>query len=355
MIWKKIIKVTGEVESVEKNVYCLELDKLHYFSANNIISHNCCRLRNNINPLKKQTEYTNSFGVGGLSIGSHRVVALNLPQIAYMAKYSENDNWQEFFKILESRIRISQDILDIHRETLQKLIKNGNLPMYTYGCMDLTKQYSTIGFIGLFEALQIMGLDIRNRDGIDQGKKIIGLINKLNEERTAKDGNIRNVEQIPGESAAVTFANKDKLQFANVEYNLYANQYIPLIQDALITDRIRIQGEYDYDVSGGSILHIDIDQELTKDQIKDLIQLCAKQNVIYFALDDCLAQCKSCGKVHVGKFEKSPCHQSDMRYFMRVVGFRTPVESWNKVRRSKDFPNRQMNDINIIHGSDAMA
>ena len=36
MIWKKIIKVTGEVESVEKNVYCLELDKLHYFSANNI-------------------------------------------------------------------------------------------------------------------------------------------------------------------------------------------------------------------------------------------------------------------------------------------------------------------------------
>ena len=44
-----------------------------------------------------------------------------------------------------------------------------------------------------------------------------------------------------------------------------------------------------------------------------------------------------------------------MRYFMRVVGFSTPVESWNKVRRSKDFPNRQMNDINIIHGSDAMA
>ena len=329
---------------------------INFYTSDSVDSlSSCCRLRNNINPLKKQTEYTNSFGVGGLSIGSHRVVALNLPQIAYMAKYSENDNWQEFFKILESRIRISQDILDIHRETLQKLIKNGNLPMYTYGCMDLTKQYSTIGFIGLFEALQIMGLDIRNRDGIDQGKKIIGLINKLNEQRTAKDGNIRNVEQIPGESAAVTFANKDKLQFANVEYNLYANQYIPLIQDALITDRIRIQGEYDYDVSGGSILHIDIDQELTKEQIKDLIQLCAKQNVIYFALDDCLAQCKSCGKVHVGKFEKSPCHQSDMRYFMRVVGFRTPVESWNKVRRSKDFPNRQMNDINIIHGSDAMA
>jgi len=227
MIWKKIKSIIGTTNNADdKNVYCLELDKLHYFSANNIITHNCCRLRNNINPLLKETkEYSNSFGVGGLSIGSHRVVSINLPQIAYMAKYSERDNWLEFFRILESRIKLSQDILDIHRQTLQKLIKNGNLPMYTYGCMDLSKQYSTVGFIGLYEALEIMGLDIRNEDGIEQGKKIVALINKLNDERTAIDGNIRNVEQIPGEAAAITFCAKDKLQFANVDYDLCKSIY----------------------------------------------------------------------------------------------------------------------------------
>ena len=308
----------------------------------------CCRLRNNINPLLKKDlkdkEYSNSFGVGGLSIGSHRVVALNLPQIAYIAKCSEGDNWTDFFRILESRVKIAQDILDIHRETLKYLIKNGNLPMYQYGCMDLSKQYSTVGFIGLFEALEILGLDIRNEDGTAKGKEIIGLINKLNDERTAVDGNIRNVEQIPGESAAVTFAAKDKLQFANVDYDLYSNQYIPLIKEALMADRIRIQGEFDESVSGGSILHLDIDQELTKEQIISIIQAAAKMNVIYFALDDCLAQCKSCGKVYVGKYDKSPCHNSKMQYYMRVVGFRTPVESWNKTRRTKDFPVRYMYD-----------
>jgi ribonucleoside-triphosphate reductase len=109
-----------------------------------------------------------------------------------------------------------------------------------------------------------------------------------------------------------------------------------------MTDRIRMQGQFDSDVSGGSILHIDIDQELTKEQIIDVIQLCAKNNVIYFALDDCLAQCNSCGKVHVGKFDKSPCHNAKMKYFMRVVGFRTPVSSWAKVRRTKDFPRRYL-------------
>jgi ribonucleoside-triphosphate reductase len=299
-------------------------------------------LRNNLGGTQK-SEYTNSFGVGGLNIGSHRVVAINLPQIAYIAKYSDKNDKQSFYNILESRIKISQDILDIHRELLMRLIDNGNLPMYKHGCMDLSKQYSTLGFIGLYECLEILGMNILSDEGLAEAKNIINLFNKLNTERTAKDGRIRNVEQIPGESAAVTFCLKDKLQFANTnDYDLYANQYIPLIKEALMTDRIRMQGEFDSDVSGGSMLHIDIDQELTKEQIINVIQLCAKNNVIYFALDDCLAQCTSCGKVYVGKLDKSPCHNAKMRYFLRVVGFRTPVDSWQKVRRTKDFPHRYL-------------
>lgn len=283
----------------------------------------CCRLRNNISAIKKDSnvqEYTNSFGVGGLNIGSHRVVCINLPQIAYIAKYSDKNDKQAFYTILESRIKVAQDILDIHRELLMRLIDNGNLPMYTYGCMDLSKQYSTLGFIGLYECLEILGMDINTVEGTNEAKEIIGLFNKLNSDRTAKDGRIRNVEQIPGESAAVTFCLKDKLQFANTNnYDLYANQYIPLIKEALMTDRIKLQGEFDSSVSGGSILHIDIDQELTKEQIIRIIQLCAKKNVVYFALDDCLSQCTSCGKVYVGKFEKSPCHNAATKKYMRVV------------------------------------
>ena len=303
----------------------------------------CCRLRNNLGSALTKNEYTNSFGVGGLNIGSHRVVAINLPQIAYIAKYSDKNDKQAFYNILESRIKIAQDILDIHRELLIRLIDNGNLPMYKHGCMDLSKQYSTLGFIGLYECLEILGMDILTNEGLTEAKNIINLFNKLNSDRTAKDGRIRNVEQIPGESAAVTFCLKDKLQFANInDYDLYANQYIPLIKEALMTDRIKMQGEFDANVSGGSILHIDIDQELTKEQIINVIQLCAKNNVIYFALDDCLSQCTSCGKVHVGKIDKSPCHNAETRKYMRVVGFRTPVSSWNKVRRTKDFPRRYL-------------
>ncbi len=305
----------------------------------------CCRLKNELSTIGKdgKQEYVNSFGVGGLSIGSHRVVAINLPQIAYIAKYSEKDDWISFFSILESRIKIAQDILDIHKELLARLIKNGNLPMYTYGVMDLNKQYSTLGFIGLYECLDIMGLDIRNADGLQKGKEVLAVFNRLNAERTAKDGRIRNLEQIPGESAAVTFCLKDKLQFANAgDYDLYANQYLPLIKEALLSDRIRLQGEFDKDTSGGAILHADFDAELTKDQIKNIFNAFAKGYVNYGAIDDCQIQCKNCGKVYVGKpnTTESKCCNSPVDIWMRVVGFKTPKRAYNKVRRTKDMPRR---------------
>lgn len=319
---------------------------LNFFQDNSTSSiSSCCRLKNELSTIGKdgKQEYVNSFGVGGISIGSHRVVCVNLPQIAYIAKYSEKDDWNSFFNILESRIKIAQDILDIHKELLERLIKNGNLPMYTYGVMNLNKQYSTLGFIGLYEALEIMGLDVRTDEGLDMGKKILGLFNKLNTERTSKDGRIRNLEQIPGESAAVTFALKDKLQFANAgDYDLYANQYLPLIKEALLTDRIRLQGEFDKGTSGGAILHADFDTNLTKDQIKNILSAFAKAGVIYGAIDDCQVQCKNCGKVYVGKPNtiKSKCCNSDVEIWMRVVGFKTPKRSYNKVRRTQDLPRR---------------
>ena len=301
---------------------------------------NCCRLRNQLNVKGlKDREYTNSFGVGGTNIGSHRVVAINLPQIAYIAKYSEKDTWSHFWNILRTRISLSQDILDIHKDRLMRQIQMGLIPLYNYGCINIEKQYSTLGFIGLYECLEIMGLDITTEEGIKRGKEILEVFNKMNDKRTESDGRIRNVEQIPGEAAAVTFAAKDALQFAMAEYKMYSNQYIPLVKNVPITVRIFVHGQFDSDVGGGSILHLDVDQELTVEQIIELIEFAAKNNVIYFAIDNPFSQCTTCGKTFIGKYDKSPCHQADTRKFMRVVGFRTDVSGWNKERRV-EFKNR---------------
>jgi ribonucleoside-triphosphate reductase (formate) len=309
----------------------------HDSDINSISS--CCRLRNNFEVSK---EYTNSFGAGGLSIGSHRVVTINLPQIAYQV-----EDWDEYMKLLEYRISISHDILDIHRETIQKHINEGRLPLYRYHYMDLSKQFSTLGFIGLHEALEIMGTSISDENGKTRAFEILGMMNKMNEHRTKKDGNIRNVEQIPGESAASNFAKKDKLLFSEVKgYQLYSNQYIPLIENANLIDRINIQGMFDSGdtTGGGAILHINLDSQVTKEQMADIIRYAASQGVIYWAINYGISVCSNCGKTYIGKYDKSPCHGAETEKWIRIVGFMVPVSSFSTDRKI-EYEKRQFYNI----------
>jgi len=292
----------------------------------------CCRLRSNISKIK---EYTNSFGAGGTTIGSHRVVTLNLPRIAY-----ESEDNIEFMKKLEYNIKAAQDILDVHRKIIADNISKNKLPLYTHGFMHLSRQFSTIGFIGINEACEIQGQDILNEPGSKFAKNILDKINELNEQRTKIDGFIRNIEQVPGESAAIMFAKKDKLFFNNQNYKLYANQYIPLWKNVDVETRIKAQGMFDSLCGGGAICHLNVTDSLEPEQMKILIINAAKQGVIYFAVNMNQAKCSSCGKVFIGKFDKSPCHNAHVTNYLRIVGFLTAVDNWIPERR-EEYTERQ--------------
>lgn len=296
---------------------------------------NCCRLKSKV---MKSKEYTNSFGSGGVSIGSHRVVALNLPQIAY-----ESETWDDFYKLLEYRINAAQDVLDIHKDILLNHIEHKRLPLYDYGFMNINKQYSTLGFIGLNECLELMGLDITSEEGYKKANSILMMMSQMNAARTAIDNRIRNVEQIPGESAAVDFVKKDKLLFdGDVKYKIYSNQYIPLTKDVDVLDRIKIQGRFDADesTSGGSILHVNLSEKVSANQMKDIILYAAKCGVTYWAMNYGISQCKKCGKTYVGQYDKSPCCDAHVNKFLRVVGFLTAVKDWSKDRQ-EEYKSRQ--------------
>lgn len=287
----------------------------------------CCRLRNDTNETK---EYMNSFGAGGTSIGSHRVVTLNLPHIAY-----ESEDDAEYMKILEYNTRAAQDILDVHRGIITNNIQKGKLPLYTHQFMDLNRQFSTVGFIGINEACELQGYDIMDEQGSKFARGILNKINKMNADRTAQDRFIRNVEQIPGESAAVMFAKKDKLLFTDQKYKMYGNQYIPLWKNVDVEERINAQGMFDSMCGGGAICHINSTDSIEPTQMKTLIVTAAKKGCIYYAVNMAQCRCKSCGKLFIGKFDKSPCHDADVIKYLRVVGFLTQVDNWIPERRDE--------------------
>jgi ribonucleoside-triphosphate reductase (formate) len=305
---------------------------INIYSGDSSTLSSCCRLRS-----EQKSEYFNSFGSGSSKIGSLGVCTINLPRIAYKTKSKE-----EFLNQLKPLVEICAKINNAKRHIVKKRIANGNLPLYTYGFMELSKQYSTTGINGLNEALEILGLDVLNQDGQEFTIDIMNTINDLNNKFQKLYDAPHNCEQIPAENVSIKMASKDRLLKYQNEYNLYSNQFIPLTTNADMLDRIKLQGMFDKHFSGGSICHLNVDTRIDDEkQIEDLIITCAKMGVIYWAINYNIQRCVN-SHMTVGKGDKCLiCGDEITDNFTRVVGFLTNTKNWHKVRREEDYPNRQ--------------
>lgn len=324
------------IEPAPEYVYCLEMitapqEEALFTLPNGIITHNC-RLRS-----EQQSEYFNSFGSGSSKIGSLGVCTINFPRLAIQYPLEE-----DFMEKLEEMVGVCAKVNNAKRHIVQKRINNGNEPLYKYEFMELSKQYSTCGVNGFYETIQLLGYDILTEEGQALALRILDKINDTNKIYQNKYKMPHNVEQVPGENLSIKLAEKDKLMGYQNEYNLYSNQFIPLIANADLFDRIKLQGLFDSHFSGGSICHLNVETQITdvKD-MEDLIRVAAKKGVVYFAINYVLSQCTN-EHMSVTNGDKClVCGEPITDKYSRVVGFLTNIKNWHKVRREEDFPNRQ--------------
>jgi ribonucleoside-triphosphate reductase len=305
------------------NIYCGDTSTLS----------SCCRLRS-----KKRPEYFNSFGSGSSKIGSLGVVSINFPRLAIKAR----GNKKIFFEQLKRYVEVCARINNAKRYVVKKRIDNGNHPLYSLGFMDLSKQYSTVGVNGLNECVEILGYNILDKNGQQLVLKIIDIINTMNKKFEKQYNYPHNVEQVPGENMSIKLAEKDKLLGYQDRYDIYSNQFIPLTTNADLLDRMKLQGMFDKEFSGGAICHINVDMIIEDvEKIKKLIKTAAKMGIVYFAINYNLQECEN-GHISVGK-EKicSICGQKIVNNYTRVVGFLTNTKNWHKIRRELDYPYRQ--------------
>lgn len=292
----------------------------------------CCRLRS-----EQDSEYFNSFGSGSSKIGSLGVCTINLPRLAI--KYKDEHIFMEQLKNL---VEICAKINHTKRKIVQKRIDNDNHPLYSLGFIDINTQYSTCGVNGFNEAIYYLGEDITTDKGVELGLKIINTINETNTKMQKKFKSPHNCEQVPGENLSIKLAEKDKLLKYQNEFDLYSNQFIPLITNADLLDRIKLQGVFDKHFSGGAICHLNVENQLTNiNDMISLIQTCANKGVVYFAINYELNKCIN-NHMTVGKDSICTiCGEEITDKYMRVVGFLTNIKNWHKIRREEDHPNRQ--------------
>jgi len=309
----------------------------------------CCRLTSSTKELKskqfslgkeKLAGMSNSIGGSDLNIGSFKVVTINLPRIAL-----ETKDKVLFKEKLREKVGLTHKVLASIRNIIQERIQQGVLPLYNLGLMDLNRQYGTVGINGLYEAMEILGLTTMDIDGIKYTKEgeefiieILDEIRKLNDEAFEMYDFTFNIEQIPAEKAAVTLAEKDKILY-NTNYALYSNQWLPLTTNTDMLNRIKYSGMFDKKVSGGAILHINIDSPFrSEEESWNMVNLVAQMGVVYFAFNQKISVCEE-GHAFYG--EKCPmCGKVKSDEYLRIVGYLVPVKSFNKVRQKEEYPKR---------------
>ena len=315
----------------------------NFFISDNVgVLSNCCRL---LSDTKKLDAFINSIGGTALSIGSIKVNTMNLMRMAYE---SEKDV-DKYLDILKHRTELCCKTLDCIRHIIQRNIEKGLLPNYTDGGVELSKQYCTVGILGLYEAVEYFGFvntdQFGNKSytdaGIEFAKRIFDTINSVKDNFTTEYS--FNVESVPAERAAVILCQKDNLLYNKNEKFIYSNQWIPLSEKCTITEKLRLSSILDRLCSGGSIAHINLENNFPNTDVAwDMLNTIAKSGVIYFAFNTRINECKS-HHGFVGTDICPVCGGSVYDTYQRIVGFLVPTRAYSK-DRFREFNSRKWFD-----------
>lgn len=337
-------KKWGDKEIIEdqeflKSICKREIFKYNIFTSEGTKQAGCCRLINNSELIQLGSQ-VNSFGAGGsISIGSHRVCTINFYRIALECK-DEND----FYRILKYRLHDASKVLNAHRELLKSLKEKGLQPFISNGWINMNRLFSTIGLIGLFETKELLTKKFGEKY---YEKDILMFVNDIVNDFSKEFGVPYNIEQIPAESFAIRLCETDKLIYGEnlVSYKLYANQFIPLWEDATIWEKMDADGKLNKLITGGGIVHIQISEKVTSKQAEKLIKYAVNSGCEHFSLNSVWSQCEN-NHNSFGKLTTCPiCGGKIIDYYTRIVGFLTPISSWPTIRREWEFENRKFTKI----------
>ena len=277
----------------------------------------CCRL--NIDHFK-----FNSFGGGGLKLGSFRVININLPKIALE---SAGDKLTFMWK-LNKYLWEAHKLLNIERNILKDKIKKGFLKFFRIKWYDLDAMFfGTLSFHGLPDAINyLLDKDITEQESLDFADEIIS--EYLMEAESENSYHI-NIEQAPSESATNTMAklNKDGRTF-------YSNQFVPLDLPVPIDERIKIEGIFSDKLTGGSMCFINIDSMMDEEQSLLLHKYIYNNSMInQWCLNYGWTYCEECSHLVVGERDHcGECESLKVKYFERVVGYLVSRDIVNRGR-----------------------
>lgn len=301
-----------------------------YLSDNADSLSSCCRLRNEI----QDNGFSYTLGAGGVSTGSKSVLTINLNRCL---QYAVNHNL-DYKEYLSHVIDLCHKVQLAYNENLKELQKNGMLPLFDAGYINLSRQYLTIGVNGLVEAAEFMGLKINdNPQYLEFVQTVLGLVEKYNKKYRSKEV-MFNCEMIPAENVGVKHAKWDREDGYFVPRDCYNSYFYAVEDDSLsVIDKFKLHGApYIEHLTGGSALHMNLEEHLSKDQYLQLFKVAAKEGCNYFTFNIPNTVCNDCGHIDKRYLKECPvCKSKNVDYLTRIIGYLKRVSNFSQARQAE--------------------
>lgn len=290
----------------------------------------CCRLRNEVS----DNQFSYSLGAGGIATGSKSVMTLNINRLVQDAV---NNGW-DMIEHLRKNVRKVHKYQTAYNELLKDYLQDGLLTVYTAGFINLKKQYLTVGVNGVIEAAEFLGIEVNDNDTYREFMQSI-LKTISDENRKAKTKELMfNTEFVPAENLGVKHASWDRKDGYFVPRDCY-NSYFYAVEDNSLTilDKFKLHGnEYVKYLDGGSALHMNLEEHLTKDQYRNLLKVAATNGTNYFTFNIPNTICNDCGHIDKRYLHECPkCGSKNIDYATRIIGYLKRVSNFSEARQKE--------------------
>ena len=290
----------------------------------------CCRLRNEVT----DNQFSYSLGAGGIATGSKSVMTLNINRLVQDAV----NNGYDMIEYLRENVKKVHKFQTAYNELLKDYLKDGLLTVYTAGFIDMKKQYLTIGVNGVIEAAEFLGIPVNDNPTYREFMQSI-LKTISDENRKARTKELMfNTEFVPAENLGVKHANWDRKAGYVVPRDCY-NSYFYAVEDTSLTvlDKFKLHGkEYVQYLDGGSALHMNLDEHLSKEQYRNLLRVAAVNGTNYFTFNIPNTICNDCGHINKRYLKECPkCGSKNVDYATRVIGYLKRISNFSQARQEE--------------------
>ena len=290
----------------------------------------CCRLRNEVT----DNQFSYSLGAGGIATGSKSVMTLNINRLVQDAV----NNGYDMIEYLRENVKKVHKFQTAYNELLKDYLKDGLLTVYTAGFIDMKQQYLTIGVNGVIEDAEFLGIPVNDNPTYREFMQSI-LKTISDENRKARTKELMfNTEFVPAENLGVKHANWDRKAGYVVPRDCY-NSYFYAVEDTSLTvlDKFKLHGkEYVQYLDGGSALHMNLDEHLSKEQYRNLLRVAAVNGTNYFTFNIPNTICNDCGHIDKRYLKECPkCGSKNVDYATRVIGYLKRISNFSQARQEE--------------------